>query len=96
MDFERLDDNTLLQTIRIYEADLPPEPPEEPVQKRLVLDLDSVRTQFSEGYQVLDNYEGMCLGPRLPSGERTLLLISDNNYNDSQRTSLLAFRMIQN
>lgn len=97
--FERLDDGSTLQTIRIYQITLPDRlsqsEGERPLPKRLVLDLDSVKDRFSEGFRRLDNYEGLSLGPQLPNGDRTLLVISDDNYNNQQRTSLLAFRIVE-
>ncbi len=97
--FERLDDGSNLQTIRIYQIELPDRLSESerstPLAKRLVLDLDSVKDRFSEGFRKLDNYEGMCFGPDLPNGDRTLLVISDDNYSNQQRTSLLAFRIVE-
>ena len=98
--FERLDDGSNLQTIRIYQIALPDRLSESegqtPLAKRLVLDLDSVKGRFSEGFQRLDNYEGMCLGPQLANGARTLLVVSDDNYSNQQRTSFLAFRLVEN
>jgi len=38
----------------------------------------------------VDNLEGMTWGPRLASGERVLLLVSDNNFNPAQVTQFLA------
>lgn len=97
--FERLDDGSTLQTIRIYQVELPDRLSESerktPLAKRLVLDLDSVKDRFSEGFRRLDNYEGMCLGPRLANGDRTLLVVSDDNYSNQQRTSLLVFRITE-
>ncbi|HWR51774.1 MAG TPA: esterase-like activity of phytase family protein [Bryobacteraceae bacterium] len=66
-----------------------------PVAKRLLLDLESVVPQFSQGYRKLDNFEGMCLGPRLKDGSRTLILVSDNNYGDNQRTAFVVLRLTQ-
>jgi Esterase-like activity of phytase len=34
----------------------------------------------------LDNVEGMTIGPRLPDGRRSLVLVSDNNFAASQFT----------
>jgi hypothetical protein len=97
--FERLDDGSPLQTIRIYQIALPDRLSQNegqaPLAKRLVLDLDSVKDRFSEGFRRLDNYEGLSLGPQLPNGDRTLLVISDDNYSNQQRTSLLAFRIVE-
>lgn len=78
--------------IRIYEADLSaatnvldaPLGNARPVSKRLLVDLADV------GLHHLDNVEGMTWGPRLPSGERTLILVSDNNFADNQITQFIA------
>ncbi len=58
----------------------------DPVKKKLVLDL-------SELGIYLDNLEGMTLGPRLPDGSQSLLLVSDNNFSDTQITQFLLFRL---
>ncbi|MEU7217309.1 esterase-like activity of phytase family protein [Nocardia iowensis] len=78
--------------IRIYEADLgaatnvldAPLGNARPVAKRLLVDLADV------GLPHIDNVEGMTWGPRLPSGERTLALVSDNNFADTQLTQFIA------
>ncbi len=41
----------------------------------------------------LDNIEGISWGPRLPNGNRTLVLVADNNFNDTQTTQFLAFEV---
>lgn len=56
-------------------------------KKSTVLDLSDV-----PGLHV-DNFEGMTLGPNLPGGGRTLLLVSDNNFNDKQISELVAFKL---
>ena len=43
----------------------------------------------------LDNLEAMTLGPRLPDGSQSLILVSDNNFNPDQVTQLLLFRLKQ-
>jgi hypothetical protein len=43
----------------------------------------------------LDNTEGMCWGPTLPSGNRTLLFVSDDNFNPRQITQFLAFEFLE-
>lgn len=58
----------------------------DPVKKKLVLDL-------SELGIYLDNLEGMALGPRLPDGTRSLLLVSDDNFSETQLTQFLLFRL---
>jgi len=47
--------------------------------KQLVFDFKSVKKKLTEG--IIDNIEGMTFGPELPNGNRTLILISDNNFN---------------
>jgi hypothetical protein len=58
----------------------------EPIKKKLLLDLDELGIS-------LDNLEGMALGPRLPDGSESLLLVSDNNFNDYQVTQFLLFSL---
>jgi hypothetical protein len=55
-----------------------------PAQKTLLLDLDTLGIP-------LDNVEGMTLGPTLPDGRRSLVLVSDNNFAASQFTQFLLF-----
>ena len=43
----------------------------------------------------LDNTEGMCWGPRLPNNNRTLLFVSDDNFNPRQITQFLAFEFLE-
>lgn len=57
-----------------------------PVKKKLLLDL-------SELGIYLDNFEGMALGPHLPDGRQSLLLVSDDNFSDTQVTQFLLFRL---
>ena len=40
-----------------------------------------------------DNIEGMSWGPTLPDGKRSLVLVSDNNFNPVQITQFLAFEV---
>jgi hypothetical protein len=58
-------------------------------EKRLVLDLSK-----DETIGHTDNIEGMAFGPRLANGRRTLVLVSDNNFNATQVTQFLAFEVI--
>ena len=39
----------------------------------------------------LDNLEGMTLGPRLPNGDRALIIMSDNNFTPGQVSQFLLF-----
>lgn len=56
----------------------------QPVHKTLLLDLTTLDVE-------LDNLEGMTWGPPLPDGRRTLVMISDDNFNPFQVTQILAF-----
>jgi hypothetical protein len=55
--------------------------------KKLVLDVGST------GISRVDNLEGMTFGPDLPSGNRSLVLVSDDNFNPLQLTQFLAFEV---
>jgi hypothetical protein len=57
-----------------------------PLQKKLLLDLGELGID-------LDNLEGMTLGPKLPDGSQTLVLVSDDNFKNEQVTQLLLFRL---
>jgi 3-phytase/alkaline phosphatase D len=63
-------------------------------RKTLLLDLSTVKG-LSPELAGLDNFEGMVFGPRLPDGSRTLLIVSDDNFNRRQRTSFLLFRVVE-
>lgn len=41
-----------------------------------------------------DNLEGLSWGPRLPSGNPTLIVVSDDNFSTLQRTQFWAFEVI--
>ena len=43
----------------------------------------------------VENFEGMGFGPPLPDGSRTVLLVSDDNFSERQRTAFLLFRLIE-
>ncbi|WP_297078538.1 esterase-like activity of phytase family protein [Thermoleptolyngbya sp. M55_K2018_002] len=58
----------------------------QPVRKRRLLNLGDLGIR-------LDNLEAMTLGPRLPDGSTTLLLVSDDNFNPLQVTQFLLFRL---
>jgi hypothetical protein len=58
-----------------------------PPRKRLIADI-------AELIDDPDNIEGFALGPRLRTGEPTLLFVSDNNFDPvRQTTRILAFRL---
>lgn len=57
-----------------------------PIRKQLVYD-------FAQAPFAVDNLEGMTLGPRLPDGSQSLLLISDNNFEPDRPTQLILLRL---
>lgn len=64
-----------------------------PVRTSPVLDLKDIVGQMNPAYRSLDNFEGICFGPRLGDGSRSVLLVSDNNFQGQQRTAFLLFRL---
>jgi hypothetical protein len=57
-----------------------------PIRKRLLLD-------FANTDIDLDNLEGMTLGPRLPDGSQSLILVSDNNFDAARNTQFVLLRL---
>ena len=62
-----------------------------PVRKTLLLDLSAL-AGLSPALNTLDNFEGLALGPTLADGSRSLILVSDDNFNASQRSWFLLLR----
>ncbi|MGW0120792.1 esterase-like activity of phytase family protein [Streptomyces sp. NPDC003327] len=58
-----------------------------PMRKRLVADFHAL------GLSTVDNTEGMTWGPTLPSGERTLILVSDDNFAADAVTQIVALAL---
>ncbi|MGK7919029.1 MAG: esterase-like activity of phytase family protein [Trichodesmium sp.] len=55
------------------------------VSKELLLDLSNLELTS-------DNIEGMTFGPKQTDGQRSLILVSDNNFNPLQLTQILIFK----
>lgn len=60
-----------------------------PMKKQLLLEMPITY----QGVKI-DNIEGATWGPRLPNGNRTLVLVADNNFADNQVTQFLAFEVL--
>ena len=59
-----------------------------PVKRTMLLDLSSLKNDDGS-VLALDNIEGITFGP-LVDGKRTLILVSDNNFNPAQFTQFVA------
>ena len=57
-----------------------------PIQKHLLLNMDVLGIY-------IDNVEGVTLGPRLPNGNQTLILVSDNNFSPEEITQFFLFEI---
>ncbi len=57
-----------------------------PIQKELLLDLSALDIP-------LQNYEAMTFGPTLGNRQRSLFVMSDDNFSGDQETSLLVFQL---
>ncbi|WP_192499311.1 esterase-like activity of phytase family protein [Skermanella pratensis] len=57
-----------------------------PVTKELLLDLSKLDVP-------LGNVEGLALGPVLPDGRQSLILVSDNNFSQTRTTQFLGFAL---
>lgn len=58
----------------------------QPIRKQLLLDLSTLGIR-------LDNLEGMTIGPRLPDGSQSLVLVSDDNFQAKQVSQFLLLRL---
>jgi hypothetical protein len=86
-------------TIKIFVADLSSaddikgvsslkeQPPGHPVPKKLLLNMDDLGIH-------IDNVEGATFGPKLSNGHATLIFVTDDNFQQKQKTQFLAFEVI--
>jgi hypothetical protein len=59
-----------------------------PMSKSLLVDLTT-----TAGLTPLDNVEGITLGPKLPDGRQSVVLVSDDNFSPTQITQFVAFAL---
>ncbi len=52
-----------------------------------------VRKTLLYSFESPDNLEGIAFGPDLPDGDRTLVLVSDDNFQPIQQTQIVALRL---
>ncbi len=62
-----------------------------PAQKRLLLDLTDLNLPTDANHPItgLDNIEGLAFGPKLADGRQSIVLVSDNNFGNTQFTQIL-------
>ncbi len=65
------------------------------VKKELLVDLadcppSGATSPGTQQNPLLDNFEALALGPRLPGGRRALILVSDDNFSPGQVTRVVA------
>lgn len=59
------------------------------IEKKLLFDLDQIKLKLGG----LSNFEGMSLGPTIGSGQRTLILVSDDNFKSELKTQFVLFEI---
>jgi hypothetical protein len=86
--------------IRIYLADatgaediskirsLKVQPAKKPMTKKLLLDMNETLKQD------VFNVEGVTFGPLLSTGNRSLIFVTDNNFNEREKTQFFLFEVI--
>lgn len=67
----------------------------QPMTKSIVLSLADLASGLPPALERLDNFEGLTVGPRLPDGSPTLLLMSDDNFSTSQVTAFVLLRVVR-
>jgi hypothetical protein len=59
-----------------------------PATKKLLLNMDTLGIYT-------DNIEGVTFGPLLPNGHKTLLFVTDNNFNPLQQSQVFLFEVME-
>ncbi len=62
------------------------------VSKSKILDFETDLAAV-RGDKTVQNFEALSWGPKLPNGDRTLLVLSDNNFSKNETTELVVFRV---
>jgi len=67
----------------------------QPAKKKLLFNFESIRKKLTKG--VVDNIEGITFGKTLANGNRTIVVISDNNFNkfSSQLNQIIVLEVVQ-
>lgn len=61
------------------------------LKRELLLDFATLKSKV-----VIDNFEGMTLGPLLADGRQTVIMVSDDNFSKQQKTVFLLFAISKN
>ena len=64
------------------------QPAKKPIQKKLLLDMNNTLKRD------IFNVEGVTFGPTLANGRRSLVLVTDNNFNAKEKTQFLLFEVL--
>jgi hypothetical protein len=64
------------------------QPAKRPIKKKLLLDMNNTLKRD------IFNVEGVTFGPILPNGRRSLVLVTDNNFNAKEKTQFLLFEVV--
>ena len=66
-----------------------------PAKKTLLFDFETIRNQLTKG--IVDNIEGITFGKTLANGNRTIVVVSDNNFNkfNPQLNQLIVFEVFK-
>ena len=62
-------------------------------RKVRLLDFDALVPRLPPELATLENFEALAFGPTLADGARTLIVASDDNFNATQKTAFLLFRI---
>ena len=65
-------------------------------QKSLLFDFETIKDKLTD--QVVDNLEGLCYGPTLKNGNKTLVIVSDDNFSSfgPQFNQVIILELIKN
>lgn len=88
------DPNKKEAEVKLYKIDLNGLNSDEVIEKKLLLNLQELKSDFGFGFKKIDNFEGMTFGPLLPNGHRSLILVSDNNNSLKQKIDFLVLELI--
>jgi hypothetical protein len=64
------------------------------LEKQQIFDFSQLEKTFKGSDYQTDNFEGISFGPILPSGNPSLILVSDNNFNPKQKTIFVVLELI--